>query len=130
MNIARIAYANTAPFFHFWPAAPFHLMNGSPRELAQAAQAGDVLAGPLPLVECWKLENEFAPLGNWGIAARQRVRSVYVFSRRPFRELRDATIGLTTESSTSVLLCATLLHHKYNVTARLHDGLGPEDDAW
>lgn len=130
MKIARIAYANTEPFFHFWPANEFVLCPGVPKELAEAAKTGDVIAGPLPLVECWAMEEEFEPLGPWGIAAREKSRSVFVLSRRPFCELDRAVVGVTKESSTSVVLCETLIREKYGNSVVIREGLNLEDDAW
>lgn len=130
MNVARISYTNTAPFFHFWETDQFPLTSGVPRALARAAKDGDVVAGPLPVVECWNLEQEFMPLGNWGIAALQKCRSVFVFSNRPFKELDRITIGVTRESSTSVALCSLLIHEKYGHRVRLRRGLETTDEAW
>jgi chorismate dehydratase len=130
MKIAQINYANTVPFFHFWPAGEFELHPGVPTELAEAAKRGDVIAGPLPLVECLKLENTFEPLGDWGIAAREACRSVFVLSRHPFSELDHVTIGVTRESATSVVLCKTLIERKYGNNVTLRPGLNLEDAAW
>ncbi len=129
-KIARIAYTNTEPFFHFWDSEQFPLSSGVPRVLALAAKDNDIAAGPLPVVECWNLEKTFFPLGNWGIAAQERCRSVFVFSRRPFSELDQLTIGVTRESSTSVALCSVLIQEKYGHSVHLRRGLEPQDDAW
>src|SRR5688572_15374400 len=102
MNVAQIAYANTIPFFHYWNADEFTLVPGSPKGLAEAARRGELVAGPLPIVEVWDLEDRFEPLGNWCIAAQERCRSVYVLSKQPFSELDHVMIGATKESSTSV----------------------------
>lgn len=130
MKIARISYANTEPFFHHWPTGEFTLQPGVPKELADAARRGEVIAGPLPLVECWALEDEFVPLGPWGIAAREKSRSVFVLSRQPFSELDHMTIGVTKESATSVVLCETLIREKYRNTVTIRKGLNLEDTAW
>lgn len=130
MNIGRIAYLNCEPFFHFWPSDGFTLVHGAPRELAQKAAEGLVDAGPLPIVECWKLENDFEPLGKWSIASRLRSGSVFLLSRRPIAELKGATIGLTHDSSTSVMLCELLLRSRYGLDVKLKRGHEQSDDAW
>lgn len=130
VKVAQIAYTNTAPFFHFWPKGEFELVPGVPKELAQAARVGDVAAGPLPLVECWALENEFEPLGSYGIAAREKCRSVFVFSKMPFSEMDNITVGVTRESATSVILLQTLIRLKYGHNVTVRPGLRAEDDAW
>ncbi len=129
-RIGKIAYVNTAPFFHAWPARKFPITSGVPRELAQSARDGKIAAAPLPIVECWDLEENFKNLGPWGIAAKKECRSVLVFSRRPFSELNNTTIGLTQESSTSVILCDVLIRQRYNHSVKLRRGLEPQDEAW
>ncbi len=130
MKIARISYTNTEPFFHFWHNEQFPLSSGVPRVLARAAEDNDIVAGPLPIVECWRLEKKFSDLGNWCIATQERSRSVFVFSRKPFSELNNVKIGVTRESSTSVALCSVLIQQKYNHTAQIRRGLEADDEAW
>ncbi|MCB4757070.1 MAG: menaquinone biosynthesis protein [Elusimicrobia bacterium] len=130
MKVARISYANTDPFFFDWPYIRFPLMPGTPRQLAQAAREGLVMAGPLPVVECWDLEKDFEPLGNWGIAAKEDCKSVFLLSHKPMSELQDANVGVTRESSTSVVLLQVLLRHRYGRTIHINRGLAPTDDAW
>lgn len=128
--VARIAYLNTEPFFHLWDNEQFPLSSGVPKALARAARDNELSAGPLPVVECWGLEKEFFPLGNWGIASKEKCRSVFVFSNRPFADLDNVKIGLTRESSTSVALCSVLIQQKYGHTVQMHRGLEADDDAW
>lgn len=131
MNVARIAYTNTEPFFHYWNSPEFKLKPGSPKSLADdAKKKGDIIAGPLPLVECWALDDRYEPLGNWGISSRERCRSVYVFSQIPFAEIDHASMGVTKESATSVVLCETLIRQKYGNDVRMRKGLQMTDTAW
>lgn len=130
MKVGRIAYLNTTPFFHFWPSDGFTQVPGAPRELARMAGEGLVDAGPLPLVECWRLQNDFEFLGNWGIVCREKSGSVFVMSRRPFAELDGATLGVTQDTSTSAMLCALLLKSRYKVNVKMKRGMSPTDDAW
>ncbi|MCG3203351.1 MAG: Chorismate dehydratase [Elusimicrobia bacterium] len=88
------------------------------------------MAGPLPLVECWALSNEFEPLSGWCIAAKERCRSVYVLSRVPFSELDHVMMGVTKESLTSAALCDVLIRYKYNHQVRMRNGLEAQDAAW
>jgi chorismate dehydratase len=130
IKVGQISYLNTAPFFHHWPTGAFQLGPGAPRQLAEEAAAGRIDASPLPTVECWRLENEFELLNKWGIASRDKSGSVFVLSRKPFAELKGATIGVTQDSSTSVMLCELLLKTKYGVAAKIKRGLEKTDDAW
>ncbi len=130
--VARIAYANTEPFFFNWPLHEYPLVSGVPRELAKTAgsQNDDILAGPLPIVEMWKMESRFEPLENWCIAAREFCPSVLLLSRRPISELDNITIGVTLESSTSVALCEVILKERYGNRITIRRGLERDDEAW
>lgn len=128
-TVGKISYVNTAPFFYDWPEMEFPLVPGVPRELAQMALEGKIVAAALPIVECWKMEDLFAPLGTWGIVAKQKCESVLVFSRRPFSELNNTIIGVTQESSTSIVLCDVLQRCRYNNNIHLRRGFHPTDEA-
>ena len=130
MKVACISYTNTKPFFYEWPAEPFELETGTPKQLAEAAERGEVVAGPLPLTECWALEDLFEPLENWGIAVREESRSVFLLSRVPLPHLKNKTIGVTPESSTSVRLLQVLAGQKYGCTNRYKQGFADDDDGW
>jgi chorismate dehydratase len=130
MNVGEIAYLNTVPYFYYWPSDAFTRVPGAPRELARKAGQGLIDAGPLPIVECWRLENDFEFLGHWGIAGRERCGSVFVVSQRPFAELGGATIGVTQDTSTSAMLCQLLLTKRYGLKVRMKRGLDASDDAW
>ena len=125
--IARIDYLNTEPFFHGWREDLFPVLRGAPRALAHAAREGRVSAGPLPTVACWDLEPDFTPLGSFGIAGGQKVGSVFLVSHLPLSQLNNVTIGVTEETSTSVVLCATLIGQKYNHRVRFLRGQRPDD---
>jgi len=87
-----------------------------PRELGRLAAAGEITAGLLPAADFFRLENSFERLGHFGIAVRGRAHSVLLFSKRPIRQLDGATIALTEESSTSVVLLRMILEKKYHIT--------------
>jgi chorismate dehydratase len=130
IKIGRIAYLNTEPFFHKWPAQEeIELIPGTPRELALSAQGGGLDGAPLPLVECWRLEKIFEPLGLWGIAVREAAGSVLLFSKKKITNLEGAVVGVTEETSTSVILLDLLLRVRYCVRVVLRRGFTDEDEA-
>lgn len=130
MTIGQISYTNTKPFFYEWPADQFPIISGSPRELAHMARNGKITAAPLPIVECWRLEKTFEPLGNWGIAVNQASNSVFLLSKKPIGELDNVTIGVTTESYTSVALCELIINQKYGHQVTIKRGFGEDDAGW
>ena len=105
------------PFFRGLPlAAHFELTDCVPRELGVKAAAGEVVAGLLPVVDFFRLQDSFERLGHFGIAVRGRTRSTLLFSRKPIRQLDGATVALTEESSTTACLTRLLLEQRYRVT--------------
>ncbi len=131
MKVGRILYTNTKPFFFEWPeTGPLELLDGAPRQLAEAAERGEIIAAPLPITECWKLEDKFEPLENWGIAVKEASHSVFLLSRVPLTHLNGKTIGVTHESSTSVRLLQVLTETKHAHINKFKRGFADDDDAW
>ena len=127
MIIGRIDYLNVFPFYHaleedLW--GPFAC--GSPRRLGEIARAGELDAAPLPIVDVFDLEDEFEPLGHWGIACRGAVGSVLLFSRKPISELSHARLLCTGESSTSVVLARQMLEEMGSIDVQIERGDEPE----
>lgn len=126
VRVGELSYTNTVPFRldSRWNITPCP----SPRLLTQWAEDGRVDAGVLSAVDGWRLENDFAPL-PYGIAARRQVKSVTLFSRRPWAQLGGAVIGLTDQSSTSVRLLKLLLETRDGLRPVFREGLAEDDDA-
>jgi len=130
IKIGRISYLNTEPFFYKWPSHPdSELFPGYPRVLAQAAQNGLIDCSPLPLVECWRLEKEFEPLGDWGVSVNQAAGSVLLFSKSEIHGLDGGCVGVTHETSTSSVLLDLLLRVHYGLSVTLRRGFLEEDQG-
>ena len=69
MRVGRIPYLNSEPFY--WGLRGHDLPPLVPRALGHAVAAGEVDAGPLSLVDFFRLEPALAPL-PFGIATRDR----------------------------------------------------------
>jgi len=94
------------------------------------AAAGEIAAGLLPVVDYFRLQDTFERIGHIGIAVRGRARSVLLFSRKPIRQLDDAAIAVTGESSTTACLLRLLLQARYHVTPSAYLAAPhPEADA-
>lgn len=126
LRVARIRYLNTDPFFAGWEEGDFSFVSASPRQLGRWAAEGKLDAGPIPLVDYWKLEAEFEPVGPFGIAMTGPVQSVLLFSKKPVENL--GRVGLTEESSTSVNLLKILLKNRYRISPAFGP-FSPSDDA-
>jgi len=121
LRIGQIPFLNCILFFHGLDGqAGVRLSPLVPRALSAAAADNAVDAGPVPLVDTWEIEKNYAPLGDFCIATTQRARSVFLFSKVEFDQLDGTEIGITDQTSTSVRLLKVLLANVWNVrSARL-----------
>ena len=127
VRVGELSYQNTVPFRldGRWNTMPCL----SPRLLARWAEEGSIDAGVIPVVEAWRLEKDFEPVGQFGIAARNRVLSVVLYSRKPWTELDRGRIGLTDQTATSARLLQTLLTVRDGLRPNFREGFRPTDDA-
>src|SRR6266436_1069548 len=72
-----------------------------PSQLAAAAAAGEIDAGPVPLVDCFQLEDRFQPVSGFCLACAKRAGKIFLYSKQPIEQLTGARIGITDETSTS-----------------------------
>ena len=115
LRIGQIPFLNCLLFFNGLENTPgVELSPLVPRALSAAAQDGAVDAGPVPLVDTWEIERNYAPLGDFCIATTQRARSVFLFSKVAFDQLDGTEIGITDQTSTSLRLLKVLLANIWN----------------
>jgi chorismate dehydratase len=108
--VARIPYANAAPFYATWGSAPFAVRNLVPRELGREAEAGRVDMGLMAAGDYLRLKDRFELIQPpMGLSARGEVQSVLLFSRRPAAALANALVSVTPATSTSIRLLRLLL---------------------
>ena len=129
IRVGRIPYLNSEPFYYKLVRDDIELYDFVPTAMTRAAEAGELDAGPLPLVDCWRLEDQFKQLGQFCIATVNKSRSVFLFSKRPMEEMEGATVGVTDETSTSKRLLEVLFAHKYQVKPAAYVTLSEENDA-
>jgi len=132
LRIGQIPYLNSVLFYHgLEDDAGVVLEPLVPRALSGAAVEHGIDAGPVPLVTCWDIEAAYEPLNDFCISTKDKARSIFLFSKRPFEELADASIGVTSETSTSVRLMRVLLSHVYRVDPPVFKHLDwPSNDAF
>ena len=130
IRIGQIPYLNSEVFYYGMSREDVELVPLVPSALSAAAAQGQVDAGPIPLVACFELESRFQPLGDYCIATVERARSILLFSNRPIEELGGAVVGVTGETSTSVLLLKALLTHRFQVEPHRYAPLEEPADAF
>ena len=130
IRVGQIPYLNSEPFYYGMVRPDIELHKTVPTALSQAIELGEVDAGPVPLVDCIRLQDLFVPVGQFCIATWQKSRSVLLFSKRPIQDLEGATLGVTSETSTSKRLLEVLLTHRFQVTPAGYVTLDEPNDAF
>ena len=101
-----------------------------PSQLGSAAEEGDIDAGPLPLVDCFRLEDRFQPVAGFCIASTEDSGSDFLYSKVPIEELGGARVGILDEAATTPELLRVLLQHKYQLDEVEYVGLNEPYDAF
>lgn len=127
--IGQISYLNSQPFY---PLLGEHrLVAMPPRRLGELASRGEIDAGIMATVDTLTLAHLYEPIGDLGIANREEVRSIILFSKKPLAELGGARVGVTEETSTSVRLLRLILEVREGVRpASYARGARAETDAY
>ena len=118
LRIGEISYLNCTPLFTSlrsnFPESDYKFVTGHPSELNAKLRSGEIDLCPSSSVEYAHNPELYRILPDLSISARGPVRSVLLFSKLPITSLDGASIGLTSESETSVILLKTLLSLKFS----------------
>lgn len=130
MKLARIPYANTAPFFHFLSSRwlkQHTLHSANPRQLGELARRGELDAGLFSQVDAWDLVEHggFELLGDLGIAGRGPIQSVMLFGSKNPKSLEGKPIGVTAHTATSSRLMEAWLKEKVGIKS--YSPVGPKE---
>jgi chorismate dehydratase len=130
LRIGRVPYLHAEPFYVDMARRGLALTELLPRAVTVAAANGEIDAGPVPLVDCLRLEDRFQPLAGFCIASLQDAGSSLLFSTKPIAALGGAHIGVTDEASTALRLLDVLLRLKYRVQAAPYRPIEASQDAF
>jgi chorismate dehydratase len=113
LRIGQIEYANCTPLFAALKASfdcsNYRFVGGVPADLNGMLSRGEIDVCPSSSIEYGKSADKYYLLPDISISSVGPVKSVLLFSRLPLEELDNRSIGLTTESDTSVCLLKILL---------------------
>ena len=130
IRVGRIPYLNSEPFYYKLNREDIELHYLVPSALSRAAELGEVDAGPVPLVNCFRLEDRFMPVGRFCISTPRKSRSVLLYSKQPIKSLDGATLGVTDETSTSRRLLEVLLTYRFEVRPGAYVSLSEPNDGF
>ncbi len=129
MRIGRVPYLSCEPFyFEMERRGMAHDLE--PRALADAMGKGDIDAGPVPLVDCFRLADHFRFLAGFCVATIRKAGSVLLHSKQPLETLSGAHIGISGEAATSFRLLQVLLALKHQVQPAAYVTLADSYDAF
>jgi chorismate dehydratase len=130
LRIGRIPYLHAEPWYFAMARRGMGFYECVPGTVAVAATSGAIDAGPVPLVECDRLQDRFEPVAGFCIASMQRTGSSILYSTRPITALAGAHIGVTDEAATALRLLQVLLRLKYQVQPVVYGPLQAAHDAF
>ncbi len=118
IRVGEISYLNCTPIFSVlrekFPGADYRYIEGTPSELNARLRSGEIDLCPSSSIEYARNPDYYLVLPDLSISAYGSVKSVLLFSRVPIEALDGASIALTDESETSVVLLKILLSIKYS----------------
>ena len=135
LKVGKIPYLNSVLFYRGMESNPetaarLQFVPMVPSNLSAAAAAGQIDAGPVPLVTSFELSDSYEPLDDLCIATLDEARSILFFSKKPVEALGHSRVGITHETSTSVRLLKALLAQHYSVTSAVFVPEGEPNDAF
>ncbi|MFQ5790486.1 MAG: menaquinone biosynthetic enzyme MqnA/MqnD family protein [Acidobacteriota bacterium] len=127
--IGQIPFLNCQPFYPLLSSE--RLVAMPPRELGRLAERGEIDAGIMATADYLRVEDDYEPVAGLGVANREEVRSILLYSRKPLGELAGARVGITEETSSSLRLLRLLLEVREGVRPREYvRGVGQGADAF
>jgi aminodeoxyfutalosine synthase len=123
--IGKIPYLNSVPFYDYFEQRQFKILPVAPRRMGVISKKNQLDAGLFSLMDYFGQEDALEMM-NYGIATRDQVKSVMLFSKEGWQGLNGKKIGIIDDTATSVRLLQVLLEKKYNVKAtfvRMHTGI-------
>jgi chorismate dehydratase len=129
LTVGRIPYLSCEPYYFDMENRDLGLVDLVPSTLANALEQGDIDAGLVPLIDCFRLEGRFRYLSGFCLATIRKTGSVWLYAKRPIEALEGACIGVPSEAATSLRLLQVLLVLKHHVTPQAYVTLEAPNDA-
>lgn len=118
-RIGMVNYINTAPIYEPWKRrgadSGWIVEEAPPAILNRKLAAGDIDLGFVSCIEYAVHPWLYRILPDLSISANGPVGSVFLFAKKPVRELDGQLVLLTSQSDTSVLLAKVVLEEFYGV---------------
>src|SRR5262245_60274362 len=109
IKVGRIPYLEYGPLYFDMARRGIAVAVMLPGQLAAAVAAGAIDAGPVPLVDCFQLEDRFQPVSGFCLACAKRAGNLFLYAKQSIEQLTGARIGITDATSTSLRLLQMVL---------------------
>jgi chorismate dehydratase len=129
LTVGRIPYLSCEPFYFAMERRGIALYDVAPSNMAAAMAMGAIDAGPMPLTECFRLDERFRLLSGFCLATIRTAGSVVLHARHPMQALSGARIGVSGEATTAFRLLQVVLALKYQVKSVIYVTLADAYDA-
>lgn len=117
IRIGKINFSNVYPVFYFFRSERFpgevELIPQVPAQLNKKMAEGTIDMGFVSSFEYGRNHQQYEVMPGLSISSLGKVRSVFLFSKKPLEELKEAKICLTNMSATSINLLKIILE-KFN----------------
>jgi chorismate dehydratase len=130
LRIGRLPYLHAEPFYVDMARRGLTLVELTPRAMGLAAANGDIDAGPVPVVESFRLQDRLQAIAGFCIASLEEAGSSLLFSTKPIEALAGTCIGITDEAATTPRLLDVLLRLKYQVQTATQVSLAEPHEAF
>ncbi len=115
ISVARISNLECEAFYFDMERRGIELRNMEPSTVAQALEQGEIDAGPVSLVDTFRLSPRATLISGFCVASAARATSSALHSREPIEALSGSRISLGDGDSTSASLLRVLLTLKHEV---------------
>jgi aminodeoxyfutalosine synthase len=123
--IGKIPYLNSIAYHAHLDVPEYRILPVRPRRMGMLSEQGMIDAGLFSVMN-YVHQSDRLDLIGYGLASRDQVKSVMLFSKEGWRDLEGKRIGIIDDTATSVQLLRVLLQKRYGVSARferLHGGV-------
>lgn len=119
LRLGKIDYANVLPVYYHFPEASFkqkiQVVAEIPAELNRKMSQGELDVGPISSFAYALHQDDYMVLPELSVSSLGKVRSIFLFSKKPIEQLAGSQIAVTTSSATSVALLKVILKSFINI---------------
>src|SRR5438094_9651818 len=95
LRVGRIPYLHAEPFYFDMERRGIVLYEMVPSALAAALTDGEIDAGPVPVVDYFRLADSLQPVAGFCVATPQKTGSIFLSATKTMDERQDARIVIT-----------------------------------